>query len=201
MQRNPIPQVVLAAALSACSLQPELLNSERIERSFGSYGIEVLSQNSAVRRSNLYSSSRGSRTCRTYAVVEFVDPAAIELAAEHQAVLAGQSIGSTFQNSGWRIEKVNSYIGNLQLPNTDHPVAELMKLNSEAILGVHAYQLVLHKGAVAVHYATIVETHHPDYLDAAELRDIYPLDATSEIGTDGALRLVQLVLQTSTNAD
>ena len=57
MQRNPIPQVILAAALSACSLQPELLNSERIERSFGSYGIEVLSQNSAVRRSNLYSST------------------------------------------------------------------------------------------------------------------------------------------------
>ena len=200
MQRNPIPHIVLAAALSACSLQPELLNSQRIEQRFGSYGIEVLSQNAAVRRSNLYSSSLGIRTCRTYAVVSFVD-SATELAEEHQAVMAGQSIGSTFQNAGWQIQKINAYIGSLQLPDPDHTIGRLMNLESDAILGVHAYRLMLHKGTEAVHYATIVETHHPDYLDVAELRDLYRLDASSEMSPDGVQALLQLVLETPPNSD
>lgn len=200
MQRNPIPHVVLAAALSACSLQPELLNSQRIEQRFGSYGIEVLSQNDGVRRSNLYSSSLGIRTCRTYAVVSFVD-SATELAEEHQAVMAGQSIGSTFQSAGWQIQKINSYIGNLQLPGPDHTISKLMNLESDALLGMHAYWLMLHKGTESVHYATIVETHHPDYLDVAELRDLYPLDAPSEMSPDDVQTLLQLVLETPPNSD
>lgn len=200
MQRNPIPQVVLAAALSACSLQPELLNSERIEHRFGSYGIDVLSQKAGVRRSNLYSGSGETRTSRTYAVVRFVDPAA-DLADEHQAVIAGQSIGSTFQAAGWQIQKINSYIGSMQLPAPDHEIGKLMNLQADTILGMHAYQLVLHKGTLAVHYATIVETHHPDYLDEAELRDLYPLDTGSEISPDDAQELLQLVLETPLNTD
>ena len=123
MHRNSIPQIVLAAALSACSLQPELLNSERIEQRFANYGIEVLTQESGVRRSNLYSSEGNLRTCRTYAVVEFVDPASAELATEHQAVMDGQSIGSTFQTAGWQVQKLNSYIGNVHVRDSNHPIA------------------------------------------------------------------------------
>jgi hypothetical protein len=200
MQRNPIPQVVLAAALSACSLQSELLNSERIEQRFGSYGIEVLSQDAGVRRSNLYSSSLGNRTCRTYAVVRFVNSAA-NLADEHQAVMAGQSIGSTFQEAGWQIQKLNSYIGSMRLPDPNHEIARLMNLDSDPLLGIHAYWLMLHKGTETVHYATIIETHHPDYLDAAELRDLYPLDTGVEMSPDDVQTLLQLVLETPANTD
>jgi hypothetical protein len=200
MQRNPIPQVVLAAALSACSLQSELLNSERIEQRFGSYGIEVLSQNSGVRRSNLFSNSLGIRTCRTYAVVRFVDPAA-DLADEHQAVMAGQSIGSTFQDAGWQIQKINAYIGSMRLTDPQHEIGRLMNLEAATNLGIHAYQLMLHKGTDTVHYATIIESHHPDYLDAAELRDLYPLDSASEMSPDDVQSLFQLVLETPPNND
>jgi hypothetical protein len=200
MQRNPIPQVVLAAALSACSLQPELLNSERIEQRFGSYGIEVLSQANGVRRSNLYSSNLGIRTCRTYAVVRFGDSAA-DLTAEHQAVMAGQSIGSTFQDAGWQIQKINSYIGDMRLPDPDHDIGRLMNLESATDLSIHVYRLMLHKGTQTVHYATILEVHHPDYLNTAELRDLYPLEPAAEISRDNLQMLLQLVLETSTNTD
>ena len=197
MHRNPIPQVVLAAALSACSLQPQLLNSERIEHRFGNYGIEVLDQESGVRRSNLYSSDGGVRTCRTYAVVVFVDPASAELTTEHQAVMAGQSIGSTFQTAGWQIQKVNSYIGNLQISDSNHPIGDLMNLDSAEMLAVHAYRLVLLRGSLTVHYATIIETHHPDYLDERELRELYPVDADSVLEPDAVESLLQLVLRSA----
>lgn len=201
MQHNPIPQIALAAALSACSLQPELLNSERIEQRFSNYGIEVLTQNSGVRRSNLYSSEGGVRTCRTYAVVKFVDPASAELASEHQAVTAGQSIGSTLQTAGWRIQKINSYTGNMQLTDSNLPISKLMNLDSAATLALHAYQLVLHKGSLSVHYATIVETHHPDYLDEVELRELYPVDAGSTLSPDAVAALLRLVLHAAPNGD
>ena len=196
MQSNPIPQIVLAAALSACSLQPELLNSERIQQRFGNYGIEVLKQGSGVRRSSLYSSDNGMRTCRTYAVVEFVDPSSIDLAAAHEAVMSGQSIGSTFQTAGWQIQKETLFVGNMQLGNPDHSIGILMKLDSAAVLGLHAYRLVLHKGSRVVHYATIIETHHPDYLDEQELRDLYPIDTSTELSTEAVGSLFKLVLQT-----
>ena len=47
MVRNLVPTIVLAAALSACSLQSEVLNSERIENRFGNYGVEIIEQDLA----------------------------------------------------------------------------------------------------------------------------------------------------------
>ena len=65
MRTTTIPTPVLAVALHACTTEPELLNSERIAQTFGSYGIDVLQADGALRRSNLYSVSDGLRTCRT----------------------------------------------------------------------------------------------------------------------------------------
>jgi hypothetical protein len=42
MQRYSVSPAVLTAALSACAVEPELLNSERIEERFGNYGVEIL---------------------------------------------------------------------------------------------------------------------------------------------------------------
>ena len=42
MRNSIFPPSVLAAMLSACATESVILNSERIEQRFGSYGIEVL---------------------------------------------------------------------------------------------------------------------------------------------------------------
>jgi hypothetical protein len=194
MHHKPIPLMVLAAVLSACALQPELLNSERIEQRFGNYGIEVLEQDSDVRRSNLYSTDNGVRTCRTYAVVRFIDPDLAEIAVAHRAVLDGQTIGTTFKDAGWHISKKTSYVGAVQVDDRQHVIIELMRLDPPVNAGVHAYQLMLGKGSRSIHYATIVELHHPSYLTQMELMELYPLDTTIELDSDEVDTLMRLVL-------
>ena len=173
MHPNRLSPVVLAAALSACAMEPELLNSERIEQRFGSYGIEVLSHDQGVRRSSLFSIEDGAKVCRTYAVVQFKDEATPRVAAAHADVLAGESIGATFKSSGWEISKITLYIGSLSIPDSNHPIAMLMHLDEGRELAVHAYQLVLSKGDQTIDYAMIAETHHPDYLKVDELASLY----------------------------
>lgn len=194
MQHKPIPHVVLAAALSACSLQPELLNSERIKQRFGNYGIDVIEQNSGIRRSNLYSIDNGVRTCRTYAVVKFIDPSLAEIAAVHEAVLGGRSIGATFKDAGWQINKKTSYIGSAQISDAQHANAKMMRLHAPVNVGVHAYQLSIEKGSRFIHYATIVESHHPSYLTQTELAEIYPLDSDNRLDSEDIESLSRLLL-------
>lgn len=194
MRHNPVSPVVLAAALSACSVQPELLNSARIEQRFGSYGIEVLRQEGAVRRSNLYSVENGVRVCRTYAVVRFVDPVHLELAATHRAVLAGESIGTTFDTAGWEIRKQTMHVGTVRVPDSQHVIAGLMQLDSATTLGLHVYQLFLEKNARSTHYATIVESHHPAYLTETDLMDLYAQEISAQLDTVELEALVSLVL-------
>jgi hypothetical protein len=192
MSRNPVPSIVLAAALSACSLQPEVLNSERIKHRFGSYGVEIIEQNDESRRSSLYSTSNGKRTCRTYAVVKFTSGDAFGIADVHRKVVDGASIGSTFKSDGWEIRKETIYIGDLALPAAHHPIGELMHLQSSTTLAVHAYHLHIEKGPTSLHYATIVETHHPEYLDQSELLELYSPSVDADAATILGIR--QLVL-------
>ena len=173
MRPSRISTFVIAAALSACAQEPEALNSERIEERFGSYGIEVLSHEAGIRRSNLYSVHDDIRTCRTYAVVRFVDESTPRVARAHADVIAGQSIGSTFRSEGWQIGKVTLHVGSLKMSDPDHAISKLMRLEEPVELGVHAYQLVLERDEQTIDYATIVETHHPDYLSADELETLY----------------------------
>jgi len=192
MYRNPVPSIVLAAALSACSLQPEVLNSERIKDRFGSYGIEIIEQNDETRRSSLYSTSNGKRTCRTYAVVKFTGGDAFVISDVHRKVVDGASIGSTFKSDGWGIRKETVYVGEVALPAVHHPIGELMHLDSSTNLAVHAYHLHIEKGPTSLHYATIVETHHPEYLNKDELFELYSPSADAEAET--ILDFRQLVL-------
>jgi len=194
MLQNHIPPAVLAAALSACAVQPEILNSERIEQRFGSYEIEVIEQSSAVRRSNLYSTDGNVITCRTYAVVEFVDSDMTDIAETHSGVLAGESIGAMFKTAGWVIEKETFYVGEMQVANPLHPIGRLMRLDAPASLGVHAYRLLLSKKSRSIHYATIVETHHPDYLVEADLLELYPPVSEPRPTDDEIRALITLVL-------
>ena len=192
MQRNPVPALVLAAALSACAVHPESLNSERIERRFGNYGIEILKQDHSIRRSNLYSTHDGVRICRTYAIVDFVDSNLVHASEVHSKVIDGASIGATFKADGWDISKDTVYIGEIELPESSHPIAELMQLDSAQRLAVHAYELHIEKSATSIHYATIIELHHPDYLDVGQLRELFP--APDDRTPDTPTHIQQLVL-------
>lgn len=194
MRNNPIPSIVLAAALGACGVQPELLNSERIQQRFGSYGVEVLQQDDGVRRSNLYSVDNGVRVCRTYALVKFIVPVNAELSATHKAVVGGQSIGTSFSTAGWRIRKETIFVGSMRLPGPQHAIARLMHLDDAASLGLHAYRLILRKGAQTVYYATIIESHHPHYITETELSELYAEAMSAHLDSAEIDALVELVL-------
>lgn len=194
MHRNPLHPVFIAAALSACAAQPELLNSDRIKERFGSYGIAVVAADGNVRRSSLYSTDNGRRTSRTHAVVRFVGPSVGELSTTHEKVAAGGSIGSTFRADGWNVVKRTVYIGEIAMHDAAHPIAQRMRLAGPTNLALHAYQLHVEKDPVSLHYATIIELHHPEYLSQDELLDIYPLPEGSSLSDDTVAALVALVL-------
>lgn len=181
MRTSRVPLPVLAAALSACVAEPELLNSERITARFGSYGVDVLTDTDTLRRSNLYSEENGTRTCRTYAVVMFTSARSSEVQDEHARIVAGESIGATFRAHGWQIFKETLYVGNVTLPAGDHPVAALMHIDGARPLAMHVYRLLLRKRDTVVDYATIIEAHHPDYLDLASLERLFDADAAAPV--------------------
>lgn len=181
MHGTTLPRSVIAAALDACAHESERLNSERIAERFGSYGIEVISSKPGLRRSNLYSSENGVRTCRTYAVVRFVDEPDAKIDDEHAQILAGKSIGAIFKASGWTILKETLHVGTAALDDVSHPVAALMRLGREADVAMHVYRLLLEKQQQAIDYATLIELHHPDYLSRDDLLSLYPVDARTAL--------------------
>jgi len=174
-ENNKLAPAVLAAALSACATETVLLNSERIENRFGSYGIDVLASEASLRRSSLYSVEEGRKTCRTYAIVRFVDNPDSSFGAEHAEVLAGNSLGEVFKQNGWHIQKQTVHIGSLQLP-VDTPVSGLMHLEQQTTLALHVYQLLLARADQVFEYAMIIEVHHPEYLSENDLLEIYSYD-------------------------
>lgn len=153
----------------------ELLNSERIQQAFGSYGIEVLSNDGRTRVSNLYSTQDGERTCRTYAVVRFpaeIDPA---VAAEHAGIVNGGSMGAVFAANGWRVLK--THLAFREVDATPR-LARLMHVSPGTRLAEHAYVLDVEKDGRRIEYAALVEIHHPAYLQRSDLERIYgPADA------------------------
>lgn len=166
--------VCAAAAAPAQPAPPparELLNSERIEQKFGSYGIAVLSSDARLRVASLFSTAvGGARTCRTFAVTRYPDVIAPPFAAEHREILEGGSIGAVFASRGWRVSKTHLYYG---LTGAAPRVAELMGVALGTRLALDAYVLAIEKDGAAFEYAAIVEIHHPDYLGVADLAAIY----------------------------
>jgi hypothetical protein len=165
--------ICLGLALLSCASQEQLLNSERIAETFGSYGIDVIQANNEGRVSSLYSLSDDDKITRTFAVVKFAGPARRAFASEHSQVEAGQSLGAVFEAAGWEIEKLNIFVGEMEIPRKYVLLAELMQINLPQFLAAHAYQFVIRKDGRSYDYATIVELHHPDYLSAQDLVAIY----------------------------
>ncbi|MDJ0699222.1 MAG: hypothetical protein QNJ07_05150 [Woeseiaceae bacterium] len=193
MRTTTVPIPVLAVALHACTAEPELLNSERIEATFGNYGIEILKNDVQLRRSNLYSIADGVRTCRTFAVVQFLETPDDRTVEEHARIVSGGSIGEVFKSHGWRIYKQTLHIGDLSVSDADAEVARLMHVDIGTVLALHVYRLVIEKQDVSINYATIVEAHHPEYLDIAALRDTYPVSDSTFFSENQLSALVSLV--------
>src|SRR5690242_11290346 len=63
------------ATVSPCdsTLSPKLLNSERIEKKFGGYGIDVIYNSPRLRVSNLYDGKKITRTLAVVDYPEFID--------------------------------------------------------------------------------------------------------------------------------
>ncbi len=194
MAVTKLPPVVLAAVLSACATEPVLLNSERIQKKFGSYGIDVLASEAGLRRSSLYSIDDGAHTCRTYAVVRFADQLDERYGKEHSEVLAGNSIGATFRSHGWDLHKQTMHIGTLDLPRHEHTISALMRVAGPRTIALHIYQLLLVRDDQVFDYAMIMELHHPDYLSVDDLHALYEYDTTNAISPAEARGLVALIL-------
>jgi len=184
---------VLAAALSASATETVLLNSERVEQQFGSYGIDVLASEAGLRRSSLYSSDDGDRTCRTYAVVRFTDQPDTSYSPEHAHVLAGNSLGEVFKANGWAIHKQTLHIGSFAVAQSASEIGRLMKLDGSKTLALHIYQLLLARGDQVFEYATIIEAHHPAYLSSADLLDIYHYDDSETLSAESISKLITLI--------
>jgi len=167
-----------------CQTGAPLLNSERIERQFGSYGVEVLSASGHRRTASLYSGSGDARITRTYAAVEFLGPPRPEYRPEHEAIAAGASIGATFERAGWTIRKQTTFIGALEVPPEYATLGRLMHVDLPATLAVHENLFVVSREGRSWTYARIVEVHHPDYLGVADLERIYGLVVLDDSNRD-----------------
>ncbi|MGB5256335.1 MAG: hypothetical protein WBN07_06230 [Woeseiaceae bacterium] len=194
MQTSTLPPAVLAEMHSACEAEPALLNSERIEKQFGSCGIAVLSSEAGLRRSSVYSVHGEEQVCRTYAIVSFAEQHEEWYREEHAKILAGNSIGAVFRSHGWDVHKQTLYIGSLPSPDRRAAVCELMRLGETGDLALHVYQLLLAREAQVFEYATIIEAHHPDYLSESALHDLYEYNEATALSPGTVSEITALVL-------
>lgn len=163
----------IALAFVACGAQEPILNSERIERSFGSYGVDVLRADAEGRVSSLYSGTGDARVTRTFAVVMFSGPVRRAYASEHALVQSGRSLGEVFKSAGWEIDKLHIFIGEMEIPAEYRLLSDLMQIDLPMSLATHVYELTIRRDGGTYDYAMIVEIHHPDYLSADDLQAIY----------------------------
>ena len=70
-----------------------------------------------------------------------------------------------------------------------------MRLENVRSVALHVYRLYLKKGEQVIEYATILESHHPDYLNRAELDQLYVVDAPTRLSEHELIEVSELVLE------
>ncbi len=133
----------------------------------------MLQSNDNRRVSSLYSGSGDDKVTRTFAVVKFSGKVRPAFASEHSKVESGESLGAVFRSVGWEIEKINFFVGEMEIPAKYGLLAELMQIDLPRFVAAHVYEFVIRKDDRSYDYATIVELHHPDYLSAEDLESVY----------------------------
>ena len=186
--------VILSALLGATApaLSEEssgsLLNSERIEQRFGSYGIEVMQQDEQVRVASLYSLENATAVTRTFAVTHYPDSIDRHFASEHETILSGGSIGAVFTEAGWEVGRRHLWLG--ELPATAGLRSKMGDTESGR-LAVNVFDLVLSRDGERRVYASITEVHHPDHLTLSDLEQHY-----SPVAMDQGERAAKLLMLT-----
>ncbi len=150
-----------------------LLNSERIQACFGSYGVEVLEQQGNLRISSLYSLAADMRITRTLAISEFATDLPETLQTPYQAIRDGASMGATLEAAGWRVKKRNRYFGEVPV-STSFRCMSGLPVDSTQVLAVQVYDLWVLRNGQEVHFALLAELHDPRYLTLQDLQRIYP---------------------------
>jgi len=179
--------VIGAPILAQQSASASLLNSERIEQTFGSYGIDVLYGDATLRVSRLYSTDDGHKTLRTLALVSWPDTIDATIAGLHERILAGESIGATFKSAGFTVVKDNVYYGLIVVTPR---MRQEMRLATDGPAAIHVYDLAVEREGRRVEYARIAELHHPDYLSRADLTRIYGPVASAGANAETIRRFV-----------
>ena len=142
------------------------LNSDAIKATFGSYGVEVISQSESTRVANLYSLSGDAKICRTLAVTEFVLPMDTALTEAHRLIRAGGSIGATLRSAGFTINK------KLLVKTETAAGDEFASLTHGSVLVgaplyTKVYALFAQQGGRQIPYAVIAEAYHPEHFPPA----------------------------------
>lgn len=147
------------------------MNSILIKQKFGSYGVDVIAQESHRRVASLYSLSDGQPVTRTLAIVDYASgrPATVE--AVHAQILDGASIGQSFLDHGFEVIKETVRL--MELPSSPGMAAlyDMMQLSREANLAYHSYRLKVRKHGDWTTYAQVTEIHSPEHLDIGELAE------------------------------
>jgi hypothetical protein len=173
-----------------------LLNSERIQSCFGSYGVEVIEQQGNLRISSLYShaadNSADNRITRTLAISEFADGLPDSLQEAYAAIRAGASMGATLQASGWRVDKRHRYLGEVPASTNVRCMSGMPANQPPQQLAAQVYDLWVMREDEEVRFALLAELHDPSYLTLQDLRQIYPEQANQLQVAD---KTVQQMLQ------
>jgi hypothetical protein len=160
------------AACPAYEQLRPMLNSERIESCFGSYGVDLLEQEGNLRISSLYSLDTDQHITRTLAISEFASDLPASLDSAYQAIRGGASMGATLQASGWRVDKRQRYLG--EVPSSD--VMNCMSGQAESSIGemlaVQVYDLYVVNATQTVRFALLAELHDPRFLTLTDLQRI-----------------------------
>lgn len=150
-----------------------LLNSERIQSCFGSYGVEVLEQQGSLRISSLYSLEGEKPITRTLAVSEFANHLPENLQPAYQAIRAGASMGASLEAAGWRVEKRHRYFGEIPVSETFRCMSGLPENHPQEVLAVQVYDLYVLRDDEELRFALLAELHDPRYLTLQDLQQIY----------------------------
>ena len=164
----------------ADTIPSSILNSERIQMKFGSYGLDILYSDHDIRVSYLYSldsSNHKKKIYQTFAIVKFNES---KIDQETQKRIDnGASIGATLKESGWSINKINLDIARIN--SGEYPLFKTSEISeSLPILAAHFYKLEITKEDKSFDYAEILEIHNSDYLNYDELIKIFPLTNSDE---------------------